>query len=246
MGAVRDAGWVAIAAALGVAPANAQPDAPPHQVVTLVDAQFCLAPALGDAIPGPQCQWRSVRLPDGWRFHGTHSVNDDWFKLKFDLEKVPDDGLAFFATSFNRSGRVFVSSTRLLAIGSMREPLPSNWRSRAASTPASEARRAAFASARKTWCAPSGSGGCCGRTTPSRCPVRSPAPWACSCWASGTRTTGPRRAQGAGAPLPATQISYQVCASISTSSAATASRIASRRREPVSGSSRAGWRNSQA
>ncbi len=52
--------------------------------------------------------------------------------------------------------------------------------------------------------------------------------------------------QGAGAPLPATQISYQVCASISTSSAATASRIASRRREPVSGSWRAGWRSSHA
>ena len=79
-----------------------------------------------DAIPGDDCDWKSVGLPKQW-MPGHNGMNDAWFKVPFQLAAVPQDGLALYATRFERAGRVFINGQRLREIGAMVDPLPLNW-----------------------------------------------------------------------------------------------------------------------
>ena len=116
-----------MATAFGPGRASAEPVVEPSRIVTIAVAEFCRDDAAGDSIPGPDCKWQPVALPHEWNGHSDKPLKDAWFKLKFRLEAVPEDGVALFATTFNRTGRVFVNSTKLLAVASMQAPLPLNW-----------------------------------------------------------------------------------------------------------------------
>jgi signal transduction histidine kinase/CheY-like chemotaxis protein len=95
-------------------------------VTTLTDARFCRLDGMHDAIPGADCGWKPAPLPKQWRPAGRR-MGDAWFKAAFQLATVPEGGLALYATTFNRTGRVFVNGQRVREIGAMVYPLPLNW-----------------------------------------------------------------------------------------------------------------------
>lgn len=112
-----------------IAPALAwaQPLVDPAKVTILDQAQACMPGGVHEMIPGPDCSWKAVKLPYPWPRRNAPAYNDGWFKLAFRLDVVPADGLALFASSFVRTGRVYVNSTQVRAIGPMVDPLPLNW-----------------------------------------------------------------------------------------------------------------------
>ena len=96
------------------------------EVTTLSSARFCRMAAMHDAIPGGDCGWTTVPLPKRWRT-ARDTMSDGWFELPFQLAAVPEEGLALYAATLNRSGRVFVNGRQVREIGSMVYPLPLNW-----------------------------------------------------------------------------------------------------------------------
>lgn len=94
---------------------------------TITRAEFCLPPAVADALPDASCGWQAVALPKVWRDKARPALADAWFKLRFHLDAVPERGLALYDVRFNRTGRLFVNGHLLREVGAMREPLPLNW-----------------------------------------------------------------------------------------------------------------------
>ena len=107
--------------------ASAQPLVEPGRVTTIDQARRCSPGGLHDAMPGPECKWKSVTLPHLVPASRANALDDAWFTVTFRLDAVPAEGLAMYLNSFSRTGRVFVNSTPLRAIGAMAEPLPQNW-----------------------------------------------------------------------------------------------------------------------
>jgi signal transduction histidine kinase len=103
--------------------AQAAPEPGGVQVIT--SAEFCRR--TGDALPGPDCEWKTVPLAHEWRGERTEPTNDGWFRLHFHLDAVPARPLAAYIVGFNRSGRLLVDGQPLVELGAMREPLPLNW-----------------------------------------------------------------------------------------------------------------------
>ena len=116
--------WLAGSA---LTPALAQSLVDPAKVTILDQAQVCAQAGVHDAIPGPDCPWKLVTLRHVVKRQFDAATMDSWFKLTFRLDTVPADGLAFYTTTFIRTGRVFVNSAQVQAVGSMVEPLPQNW-----------------------------------------------------------------------------------------------------------------------
>ena len=108
-------------------PAMAQVVVDPARVTILEQAHLCAPGGTQDAVPGPACAWKAVKLPVHTRMRGSTPYADGWYKLTFRLDAMPGDGLALYATTFSRTGRVFVNSTLVQPVGSMVEPLPLNW-----------------------------------------------------------------------------------------------------------------------
>src|SRR6516164_5798044 len=96
--------WLAWAAPM---PARAQPLVDPGKITILDQAQLCRPGSIHEGVPGPECAWKAVTLPQGARGPKDRPLNDSWFKLTFRLEAVPSDGLALFTSRFVRTGRVF-------------------------------------------------------------------------------------------------------------------------------------------
>ena len=123
--------FAALVLLLASAYALSSPTLPPSvdlgSVAIIDTAQFCGAEGVTEKIPVTNCTWEPTVLPKEWRGHQGHELVDAWFKIPFRLTKLPTDGLAVFATAFNRSGKVFVNSIELRAVGPMTDPLPLNW-----------------------------------------------------------------------------------------------------------------------
>jgi len=97
-------------------------------VSTIDRAVICRFAGLHDAVPTGDCGWKEMQLPSDWHpVSHAEPINDAWFKLSFRLASVPEDGVALYATTFDRTGRVYVNGKQLKAIGSMVDPLPLNW-----------------------------------------------------------------------------------------------------------------------
>jgi signal transduction histidine kinase len=116
--------WLSCVAPL---PAHAQPLVDPARITMLVDAQLCVPGGIHDALPGPECAWKPVQLPRLARGPRENPINDAWFKVTFRLDAVPSEGLVLYTDRFQRTGRVFVNSAQVRALGSMVEPMPQNW-----------------------------------------------------------------------------------------------------------------------
>ena len=116
--------WLASSA---LAPAVAQPLVVPGEVTKIEQAQACTPGGVHEAIPGPDCPWKTVALPYIVRAQYRVALLDSWFKVTFRLDTVPAEGLALYTSSFDRTGRVFVNAMPVRQIGSMVEPLPHNW-----------------------------------------------------------------------------------------------------------------------
>jgi signal transduction histidine kinase len=97
----------------------------PGSVLVIETADFCRR--AGDALPGPDCEWKRVPLAHEWRGERTEPTNDGWFRLRWRLAAVPAHPLAAYIVGFNRSGRLFVNGQPLVELGPMRAPLPLNW-----------------------------------------------------------------------------------------------------------------------
>jgi signal transduction histidine kinase len=119
------AGAGAPAAEAGAAAGASQPALVPGGVLAIDTADFCRR--TGDALPGPDCEWRPVPLAHEWRGERTEPTNDGWFRLHWRLDAVPAHPLAAYIVGFNRSGRLFVNGQALVELGPMRAPLPLNW-----------------------------------------------------------------------------------------------------------------------
>ena len=109
--------------AMGLAAAHAAPE--PGGVQVLTSAEFCRR--TGDALPGADCEWKTVPLAHEWRGERTEPTNDGWFRLHWHLDAVPARPLGVYIVGFNRSGRLLVDGQPLVELGAMREPLPLNW-----------------------------------------------------------------------------------------------------------------------
>jgi|GEM_PF-735029 len=109
------------------APAGAQALVDPAKVTVLDQAQVCVQAGVHDTIPGPDCAWKAVKLRHVVKSQYQVASIDSWFKVAFRLDAVPADGLAFYTTTFIRTGRVFVNSAQVSTVGSVVEPLPQNW-----------------------------------------------------------------------------------------------------------------------
>ena len=107
---------------------RAQPVVVPGQVARITQAELCRTMGLHDAIPDATCNWKTVALPTAWKpLLANTEPSDAWFKLQFRLRSVPQEGIALYATTLDRSGRVFVNGLSLGPVDSMEEPLPLNW-----------------------------------------------------------------------------------------------------------------------
>jgi signal transduction histidine kinase len=109
----------------GAAADAARPALVPGSVLAIDTAEFCRR--TGDALPGPDCEWKPVPLAHEWRGERSEPTNDGWFRLRWRLDAVPAHPLAAYIVGFNRSGRLFVNGQPLVELGPMREPLPLNW-----------------------------------------------------------------------------------------------------------------------
>ena len=119
--------WLAMAppSAHAVASDDAPADTP---TLTIDEADFCIAPGGGDAMPGAACRWQTVPLAKMWR-PAKHEagLSDAWFRLHFKLAAVPPRGLAMYVVAFNRTGLLFVNDQYLRQVGPMAGNLPLNW-----------------------------------------------------------------------------------------------------------------------
>ena len=105
-----------------------QPLVGADSTATIDKASICRFDGLHDTIPLDNCGWHDVRLPVAWHAPSkVPPISDAWFKLSFRVTNVPVDGVALYATKFDRSGRVYVNGKELKAIGAMADPLPLNW-----------------------------------------------------------------------------------------------------------------------
>jgi signal transduction histidine kinase len=121
---------VALAFALALAcmaMASAAPasDAAPG-IQTVIDAEFCSSQS--DAIPGPDCGWKAVRLANLWTARDrAAAVENAWYRLHFHLDAVPSSGVALYMVALNRSARFHVNGRWLAQRGGFDPPLPLNW-----------------------------------------------------------------------------------------------------------------------
>ena len=126
--------WALLAAVLlasasaGLSSAAAAPAAAPSEVsLTIAQAEFCQPVGTADTLPDARCAWRTVSLAKLWQVTPNARFSDAWYKLHFHLDAVPGRSLAMYLVAFNRTGRFFVNGQLLREVGSMQEPLPSNW-----------------------------------------------------------------------------------------------------------------------
>ncbi len=123
--------------ALVNASGSVQPTAP-SPLLVIDKAVACDVASIGDNIPGADCEWKPVSLPNNWQLKRAGPFADRWFKVHFALSSVPPNGMAIFCTKFNRTGELFVNAIKLGSFGPMTPPLPLNWnRAQAKEIPAS-------------------------------------------------------------------------------------------------------------
>lgn len=99
----------------------------PGQIQRVEQAQICLGQSGRDVPPEADCSWKPTRLPKDWKPPRTARTGDAWFRISLQIHDLPEHGIAVYATSFNRTGRIFVNSKELKTIGAMTPPLPLNW-----------------------------------------------------------------------------------------------------------------------
>jgi len=92
---------------------------------TLDHAHFLLTE---EALPPPdRSAWTEVTLPDNWSARRRDAQGTGWYRMTFNLDSVPDDGLAILVQRLSMNGEFFVNGIRVLSGGRMAKPVTRNW-----------------------------------------------------------------------------------------------------------------------
>ena len=111
--------WLALCALAGAAPALAGSRA------TLDRARFVLSD--DPKPPSNQAVWTDVSLPDNWSVRMRDVAGTGWYRLQFDLDTVPAEGLGVLVRRLSMNGEFYVNGTRVLSGGRMAVPVTRRW-----------------------------------------------------------------------------------------------------------------------
>ncbi|VFR29464.1 two-component sensor histidine kinase [plant metagenome] len=78
-------------------------------VQTLTQAEF----VLGDAREPPETGWQVVSLPDSWRARRPQAKGVAWYRIRFDLDAVPDAPKALYLPRVAIAGEVWLNGSLL-------------------------------------------------------------------------------------------------------------------------------------
>nr|AEQ20340.1 signal transduction histidine kinase [uncultured bacterium EC5] len=111
--------WLVLVALAGPAPAAA------GSSLTLDRARFVLTD--DPQPPADQAAWTEVTLPDNWSARIRNVAGTGWYRMTFDLDAVPDDGLAILVRRLSMNGEFYVNGARVLSGGRMDAPVTRRW-----------------------------------------------------------------------------------------------------------------------
>jgi len=92
---------------------------------TLDHARFVLTDEV--SAPSDQAGWSDVTLPDNWSTRIRNASGTGWYRLHFDLDSIPQAGLAILVQRLSMNGEFYVNGARVLSGGRMTEPVTRRW-----------------------------------------------------------------------------------------------------------------------